>query len=183
MPVDKFGKHGFDDKRDILLSSINISYVRRDGTNTVIGSLDMMGNTLNNVGNPTSNQDVATKAYRDSSSAADKVSKSGDTITVDLRINVGSGTERFRGRTDLTEGKDFHWRWETIQLQFGGTIPVTMQTTNGFLVKVNDTDVIQLTSLIHINKRIAMKENRILNVPDPNTSYEPATKNYVDSRT
>jgi len=43
----------------------------------------MTGNTLNNVAFPTSERDVAMTAYVDSNSAADKVSKSGDTMTGD----------------------------------------------------------------------------------------------------
>ena len=63
--------------------------MRRDGGNTVTGSIDMTGNSLSNVGDPSSDKDVATKAYVDSKSAADKVSKSGDTMTGNLEMNVG----------------------------------------------------------------------------------------------
>jgi len=68
MVVDKFGGHGIDDRSDMSLKFINKSFVRRDGSNTVTGSIDMTGNTFNNVANPTSDQDVATKAYVDSNS-------------------------------------------------------------------------------------------------------------------
>jgi len=64
--------------------------VRRDGDNTVTASIDMTGNTLNNVGFPTSERNVATKAYVNSNSAADKVSKSSDTMTGDLLVNAAS---------------------------------------------------------------------------------------------
>ena len=50
----------------------------------------MTGNTLNNVAFPTSERDVPTKAYVDSNSAADKVSKSGYTMTGDLMVNAGA---------------------------------------------------------------------------------------------
>jgi len=71
MTVDKFGGRGTDDRSDISLNVINKSFVRREGGNTVTGSIDMTGNTLNNVGFLTSERDVATKAYVDSNSAAD----------------------------------------------------------------------------------------------------------------
>jgi len=67
----------------------------------------MTGNTLNNVAFPTSERDVAMKAYVDSNSAADKVSKSGDTMTEDLLVNAGSDAVRLMRCTDLIEGKSF----------------------------------------------------------------------------
>ena len=82
---------------------MNKNFVRRDWGNTVTGS----GNTLNNVAFPTSERDVAMKAYVDSNSAADKVSKSGDTMTGDLLVNAGSDAVRLMGCTDLIEGKSF----------------------------------------------------------------------------
>jgi len=81
--------------------------VRRDGSNTVTGLIDMTGNTLNNVAFNTSERDVTTKAYVDSNSAADKVSKSGDTMTGDLMVNAGSDSVHLMGCTDLIEGKVF----------------------------------------------------------------------------
>ena len=56
----------------------------------------MTGNTVNNVAFPTSERDVVTKAYVDSNSAADKVSKSGDTMTGHLLVNAGSDAVRLR---------------------------------------------------------------------------------------
>jgi len=58
----------------VSFNFMNKSFVRRDGGNTVTGSIDMTGNTLNNVAFSTSEWDVATKAYVESNSAADKVS-------------------------------------------------------------------------------------------------------------
>jgi len=73
MTVDKFGGRGTDDRSSVSFNFMNKSFVRRDGGNTVTGSIDMTGNTLKNVAFPTSEWDVATKAYVDSNSAADKV--------------------------------------------------------------------------------------------------------------
>jgi len=67
----------------------------------------MTGSTLNNVAFPTSERDVAMKAYVDSNSAADKVSKSGDTMTGDLLVNTGLDAVCLVGCTDLIEGKSF----------------------------------------------------------------------------
>jgi len=139
---------GTDDRSGVLLNFINKSFVRRDGGNTVTGSIDMTGNTLNNVGFPTSERDVATKAYIDSYSAADKVSKSGDTLTGDLLVNTGSDAVHLTGCTDLIEGKVFVIAGKlsksaALRCQRASN---TMETGLGFLVKVRGTDVIQLGS-------------------------------------
>ena len=89
MPVDKFGR--MSDARIITdgvsLTYINNNFIRRSGTNTVTGSLNMTGNTLLNVSNPVNAQDVATKNYVDTNSSSDKVSKSGDTMTGNLNMD------------------------------------------------------------------------------------------------
>jgi len=72
--VDKFGGHGIDDRSDASLKFINKSFLRRDGGNTVTGSINITGNTFNNVGNLTSDRDVATKAYIDSNCVGPKKS-------------------------------------------------------------------------------------------------------------
>ena len=62
MTVDKFGGRGTDDRSGVSFNFMKKSFVRRDGSNTVTGLIDMTGNTLNNVTFPTSERDVATKA-------------------------------------------------------------------------------------------------------------------------
>ena len=87
MPVDKFGRSGKSNSvitEGVSLSYIGNNFLRRDGTNTATGSINMTGNTLTNVSNPVNDQDVATKTYVDTNSSSDKVSKSGDTMTGDL---------------------------------------------------------------------------------------------------
>jgi len=68
MPVNKFGRSTTDRKKHIMrtgvtMSAISNSFVRRDGANTIIGDLNVTGNKITNVGDPASNQDVATKGY------------------------------------------------------------------------------------------------------------------------
>ena len=43
MSVDKFGRRGIEDKSDVSLSFINKTFLRRDGGNTVTGSIDVGG--------------------------------------------------------------------------------------------------------------------------------------------
>ena len=67
MPVDKFGRMSDAKTRDtgVSLTYINNNYVRSYGSTPVTGSIDMKGNSLNNVGDRVNPQDVATKDYVD----------------------------------------------------------------------------------------------------------------------
>ena len=90
MPVDKFGRTQESNNSivdGVSLTFINNNFLRRDGTNTATGSINMTGNTLTKVSEPVNAQDVATKNYVDSSNGGvDKVSKAGDTMTGDLNM-------------------------------------------------------------------------------------------------
>jgi len=97
MPVDKFGRIIRDAKRtvvqettasDLSVTEMDDHFVRRDGSNTVFGSINMTGNTLTNVSNPASDHDVANKVYVDENAGGDdeKVSKTGDVMSGDLNM-------------------------------------------------------------------------------------------------
>ena len=68
MPVIKFGRNG--DRATTVYTAINIanltnSFLRRDGGNAAIGTIDMKSHIITNVTDPLSNHDVATKNYVD----------------------------------------------------------------------------------------------------------------------
>ena len=92
MPVDKFGRIIRDAKRTVVqettASDLSDYFVRRDGSNTVFGSINMTGNTLTNVSNPASDHDVANKVYVDENAGGgdEKVSKTGDVMSGDLNM-------------------------------------------------------------------------------------------------
>ena len=46
IPVDKFGRSVIEDKSDVTVTFLNNSFVRRDGGNTVTGSINMMETAL-----------------------------------------------------------------------------------------------------------------------------------------
>ena len=54
MPVDKFGRMSDVKTRHtrVSLTYINNNYIRNDGSTPVSRSIDMKGNTLNNVSDP-----------------------------------------------------------------------------------------------------------------------------------
>jgi len=90
MPVDKFGRR-YDnnkvqenDSSDVSLTQIDDLFLRRDESNTIAGSINMVGNTLTNVSDPVNNHDVANKIYVDENTV---VSKSGDTMEGDLNMD------------------------------------------------------------------------------------------------
>ena len=67
MPVDKLGR--MDDAKTngdgASLAYVNNNFLRKDGTTTVTGSIDMAGNTLFNVSNSVNPHDVVTKDNAD----------------------------------------------------------------------------------------------------------------------
>ena len=67
MPVDKFGRMSDAKTKDtgVSLTYINNNYIRSDGTTPVSGSINMDSNTLYNISDPVSPQNVATKEYTD----------------------------------------------------------------------------------------------------------------------
>ena len=89
MPVDKFGRRDtvvqYNVSSNVSFTQMDNYFVKRDGSNTAIGSINMTGNTLSNVSNPIDNHDAANKVYVDQRfGGTDKVSRSGDSMQGDL---------------------------------------------------------------------------------------------------
>ncbi|KAK3768670.1 hypothetical protein RRG08_065964 [Elysia crispata] len=124
-----------------------------------------------------------------------RVLKAGDTMSGDLRMSIGSDTVRSLGCDGLTVGRGFSLPLGNLQnqLQFAvvappqNQTPVTMQTTDGFLVQINNELVCQLgdtgpDNQVIIHRIIAMNNNWIKFLRDPAEPQDAATKNYEDSR-
>jgi len=89
MPVDKFGRRDTavqdNVSSDVSFTQIGDYFIRRDGSNTAIWSINMTGNTLTNLSEPVHDHDAPNKLYVDRRpGGTDKVSRKGDTMQGDL---------------------------------------------------------------------------------------------------
>ena len=117
-----------------------------------------------------------------------KVSKSGDRMTGDLLINVGSSLLRTLGCNDLSDSKGFAVLLgsDTNQIQCQLNTPVTLQTTDGFLCRHAGHDIMRFginaeDPRIHAHTDIVMNQHYIGKLREPNSAQDAATKNYVDT--
>ena len=74
---------------------MNDTFLRRDGRNTVFGTINMTGNTLTNVSNPVHDYGVTNKVYVDENA---RISKTGDTMLGDLNMNNNRLTGLLSGK-------------------------------------------------------------------------------------
>ena len=119
-----------------------------------------------------------------------KVLKSGDIMTGDLSLKVGSSLLRTLGCNDLSESKGFTILLgsDTNQLQCQLNTPVTLQTTDGFLCRYGGHDVMRFginsdDRRMHAHSDIVMNGNFIGKLRNPNSAQDAATKNYADNLT
>ena len=114
-----------------------------------------------------------------------KVSKTGDLMTGNLLLSADGGNDRLFGCTDLKHGNTFTCVFGNTlnRLHFSLTIPVTLESSQGLLVKCRGEDICLMgnPSEIVIYKVIRMNANSITNLPIPTLPHEAANKLYVDS--
>ena len=183
MPVDKFGRR--DDKQTRGSVNLNDTFLRRDGTNTVIGTINMTGNNLTNLSSPENDHDAANKVYVDENLG---ISKTGDVMIGDLILSAEGNNDRVLGCTNLDLERSFTiplgTRTNRLYFVFRRN-PVVMDTDFGFMVKARNEIVCRLgttynPSEIVIYKNVRMNLNRITNLPEPSLAHEVANKLYVD---
>ena len=101
MPVDKFGHTDSGSTQrtiagGVTLTQANNTFLRRDGTIAATGNLDMGGNSIEGLSTtyiPSEDNHLTNKKYVDERDAS-RVSKTGDTVTGNLFLSVG--TDRLR---------------------------------------------------------------------------------------
>jgi len=164
------------------------AYLRRDGTNTATGTINMTGNTLTNVSDPVFDHDVANKLYVDDKTREDcasKVSNTGGIISGNVFISSEGNNDRVLGCTDLGVARSFSipLGTNTNRLSFEyGRNPVVLETDFGFTVKARNELVCELGSSMEITfyKNVRINSNRITNLPPLELAHEAANKLYVD---
>jgi F5/8 type C domain len=151
--------------------------------------IEMGGRSFVGVADPTNNQDAATKKYVDDKDAL-KVSKAGDTMTGNLSLNVGTDLLRTLGSSDLSGSKGFALLLRNIpnQIQCQLGIPITLQTTDGFLCRSAGNDVIRFgknpaggDNRVDVYRDFVMNQHFIADLHDPDSSQDAVTKIYADA--
>jgi len=182
MPVDKFGRRDDNQTRGV---DLNDTFLRRDGSNTVIGTINMTGNNLTNLSNPENDHDAANKVYVDENLG---ISKTGDVMTGNLILSADGDNDRVLGCTNLNLERSFSipLGTSTNRLYFVfRRNPVVLDTDYGFMVKARNEIVCRFgtsynPSEIVIYKNVRMNLNRLTNLPEPSLAHEVANKRYVD---
>src|SRR5678816_4235922 len=149
----------------------------------------LIADKITNSAAPTADDHLANKKYVDERDST-KVSRSGDTMTGNLFLSAGTDRNdrtRTMGCKDVGRNQQFNLLLgsTTNKMQCRANNPITLQTTDGFLCKQGENDIIRIgksstDSRIELYQNITMNEKNIANLHDPAEAQDAATKNYVD---
>ena len=159
MPVDKFGRSGKSNSvitEGVSLRYINNNCLRRDGTNTANGSINMTGNTLTNVSNPVNAQDIATKNYVEQNT----ILRNG---TQTMIGNLNMGNYSINNLQNPENDQD------AVSKAYADAVAKAYAATRLFRGGGTMTGNIKMT------------DNRITGLSDPVDNQDAATKLYVDN--
>ena len=159
----------------------------------------MGNNRILNVANPTNDTDAVNKIYVDITTNSTFVFKTGDIMTGDLILHTGADVSRMLGDDDLPNNRTFSLILGNNQNQIkyqridSSLQPITMMSDNGFLVQMNNNNIIRF-GIDNSNKQIVTYQvlqlgagldanvHNIYNLADPVSNNDAATKKYVDNK-
>ena len=180
MPVDKFGRNG--DRATPVYTGINMAnltnnFLRRDGGNTAIGTIDMNSHIIKNVTNPFSNQDVATKNYVDKNAIT--------TVYGNIKLSVCSDLV---GSLRCTAGKKFTLQLgsDTNMLSYsipnsGLPVPIKIKTNVGLAILINELPIYVFgQDEIFCSRPIYRDQHSIKNVMSPANKFDAVNTAYAD---
>ena len=148
------------------------------------GNLNMNGNTIINLADPSSAQSAVTKVYADL-----KVSKTGDTMTGDLNIILNNDELRTFGVKGVDSTRKAMALFlgnidNQIRHNFGH--PIKVAALHGTLFSCPSGDICKIGGLndfrAHFFKDIVMNNKYIAGLRDPVSDHDAATKQYVDRK-
>ena len=210
MPVDKFGRMSDTKTKDtgVSLTYINNNYVRSDGGTPLTGSLDMKGNTIYNVADPTNPQDVVTKVYVDNTKGSGVIGrKIGDAVSIKENLDF-MGKQKIKNLVDPVNEKDavtkeYVDKMDNLKSAFslksggyeakgaifmkkhklGGLREPTQDeeaTTKKYVDDLVTNHFVDENDNIVFGRDVDMEGNKIFSLSEPEQDSNPATKKYVD---
>jgi hypothetical protein len=169
------------------LTQVSDLFLQRDGSNTATGDINLDSHKLVNVRNPAADQDAATKKYVDDAKN-NKVSRSGDTMSGDLMLSIGSNHLRELGCSDLNANSGFSLVLgsDRNKIKCRLSHPIAVETTNGLVIKLEGHDVARFGESLNdrrikFHADVLMNQCFIGNLRDPHSAQDAATKHYVDN--
>ena len=140
---------------------------------------------LNNVADPLSNRDVATKNYVDKKYA---ITTDGGVMYADIKLCVGSDLVRSLGCNDLIAGKKFTFllgsdtNMPTYSIPNSGlSVPIKIKTDVGFAIMINELPICVFgQDEILSNRSVNMDQHSIKNVMSSVHKFDAVNKAYAD---
>jgi hypothetical protein len=185
MPVNKFGDSGnhsaiftihASSSIGLTLPQRNNIFLRRNGANNATCDLNMSGRRVLNIPTPTERQDDANKSYADETT----VIKTGDVIGGNLILKTGNNPSFTLGCNNLLSNKRFSLISGTTSNMIHNQVgqPVTLQATDGILLRIGDCDIAKFKTSNIIFHR---DKCHISNLRDPDSDNDAVNKKYIDS--